>query len=554
MRAAKIGTIMPWGGDGGTGFLESNIPKGWITCTGQTLSAADYPLLAAALGDTYGGDMTDSAGDHYEFPYYGTEANFRLPQLSNTVMMDLERSYLDDPTYQMGQDNPADAVYDEEGNTLGDLIVDFGETEIINSTYEASCDIDFTLNLAGNLYFKFDNITLTAPDFLETVYTLNRKLGINHTPSHGHSDSLVSVNPNASGPMVFRTDQGIEMTGDASPGGPCDPTEGPNTCSLAESEPTTWQEGAVNLTFYGDATKENTLPRCDNFMEFVNDSTGKNYWGFIPAGEDNWTTTDILQANGGSGQASTTYTQTIFARQQTEQIIDTTPVDTHKTPCHTGYFPRPMEERSRPNFFGYNTGSPIRADGLIDDPETAPVFSVTSVTLTTDSNTFTLPAGTDIRRGYVVGSESWYQYDRITPLMYVNSVSRDNKYHNFREGTMVQTIENTGTEAAPIYEIRTNFPVRNGGTVDITFRHGAWPTSMNLAKENKDPKEQSYRAHNHGSFEISQTIGSMASPPSHTANDADGSSLTADSLENALNITCDTSQPNLTMTFIIKAY
>ena len=50
MRAAKIGTIMPWGGDGGTGFLASNIPKGWIVCTGQTLAASDYPLLASVLG------------------------------------------------------------------------------------------------------------------------------------------------------------------------------------------------------------------------------------------------------------------------------------------------------------------------------------------------------------------------------------------------------------------------------------------------------------------------------------------------------------------------
>ena len=52
MKTAKIGTILPWGGDGGTGFLESNIPKGWITCTGQTVSASDYPLLASVLGDT----------------------------------------------------------------------------------------------------------------------------------------------------------------------------------------------------------------------------------------------------------------------------------------------------------------------------------------------------------------------------------------------------------------------------------------------------------------------------------------------------------------------
>ena len=60
--------------------------------------------------------------------------------------------------------------------------------------------------------------------------------------------------------------------------------------------------------------------------------------------------------------------------------------------------------------------------------------------------------------------------------------------------------------------------------------------------------------HNHGSFEISQGIGSMAGPPSYTADNANGSSLQADSLENALNISCDVSQPSLTMTFIIKAY
>ena len=138
--------------------------------------------------------------------------------------------------------------------------------------------------------------------------------------------------------------------------------------------------------------------------------------------------------------------------------------------------------------------------------------------------------------------------------MYVTAVSVDNKYHVFREGTMVQQIENTGTVAAPVYEITLNLPVKNGGTVDVQFRHGSYPMTLNLAGTSKDPTEQTFRSHNHGSFEISQTIGSMSSPPSHTAADADGSSLTADSLENALNITCDTTQPSLTMTFIIKAY
>ena len=69
MKTAKIGTILPWGGDGGNGFLASNIPKGWIVCDGSTKDAKDYPLLASILGDTYGGDMTKPAGGHYTFPY-----------------------------------------------------------------------------------------------------------------------------------------------------------------------------------------------------------------------------------------------------------------------------------------------------------------------------------------------------------------------------------------------------------------------------------------------------------------------------------------------------
>ena len=51
MKSAKIGTIMPWGGDGGSGFLASNIPKGWIVCDGRNdLNAKDYPLLASIIG------------------------------------------------------------------------------------------------------------------------------------------------------------------------------------------------------------------------------------------------------------------------------------------------------------------------------------------------------------------------------------------------------------------------------------------------------------------------------------------------------------------------
>lgn len=54
MRVAKVGTIIPWAGDGNEGFALSNIPKGWILCDGRLYNANRYPLLAATLGDTYG--------------------------------------------------------------------------------------------------------------------------------------------------------------------------------------------------------------------------------------------------------------------------------------------------------------------------------------------------------------------------------------------------------------------------------------------------------------------------------------------------------------------
>ena len=39
MKTARIGTILPWGGDGSEGFTASNIPKGWAVCDGQEADA-----------------------------------------------------------------------------------------------------------------------------------------------------------------------------------------------------------------------------------------------------------------------------------------------------------------------------------------------------------------------------------------------------------------------------------------------------------------------------------------------------------------------------------
>ncbi len=540
MRAAKIGTIMPWGGDGGNGFLESNIPKGWIVCKGDTLDAADYPLLAANIGDTYGGDMTDASGAHYQFPYVGTAATFRLPQLSNTVLMDLEPANLQDTKYQRNQTDAA--------TVLGDLVKDYGETTPISTTHEATADIDFSLNLAGNLYFKFTSMTLSAPDFLETVYTLNRKLGINHTPSHSHTDTLPSVNPVSTGPMMFETDEGVYMSG-SSTTTICNATHGPNTCSNAAAQPVSWNNGAQRITFYGDESHEWTLPRCERFYEFTNE-TSKNYWNYVPAGASNWRGT-----NRGSGQAAATYTRNIFGKGNTDAINNSTPVDAHKTPAHIGMFPRPMERRSKPNFFGYD-GQPRSADNMADDPEhSSAKYEVNGVTIPTSTREIVLPSGTNIGRSYGTSPDSWIQHDRIAPLMYVTIKDPAKKYTYWTStgGSQVQKVEYD--QPTDKYTITVTDQLGStGGTETLVFRHASWPMSMNLGKENKNPLNQAFRAHNHGSFEIAQGIGSMAGPPSHTASNADGSALQANSLEDALNISCDTTQPSCTLTFIIKAY
>ena len=156
MKSAKIGTILPWAGDGGTGFLASNIPKGWIVCDGEVKEAKLYPLLASILGDTYGGDMTRPAGGHYTFPYVDEQdgsnnATFRLPGLSGNVMVDLENDFLNQTKYQFGQSDAKTVVVDEAGTKLGDLVRDYGETVKIKADWSANADIDFTLSLSGNL-------------------------------------------------------------------------------------------------------------------------------------------------------------------------------------------------------------------------------------------------------------------------------------------------------------------------------------------------------------------------------------------------------------------
>lgn len=479
MKTAKIGTILPWSGDGGNGFLASNIPKGWIVCDGSTKDASDYPLLASIIGDTYGGDMTKSGGGNYTFPYIdpvdgSNTATFRLPNLSNNLPLDLEPADLDNVEYQMGQGNVKNVVIDNNGTKLGDLVSEYGETYNIKTSWSANADIDFTLNLTGNLYFKYTGFNLSAPDFLESVYTLNRKLSVNHTPSHSHTDQIQTVQANQKGPMVFQTDSGVEMTGSISFSNNCSGTEGPFNCSFKEAEPHSWQNGSVGLSMYGDDTYEKTLPRTSSFMEFVTDSTnvGANYWSQVPAGANNWRGTDR-----GAGPKTESYKQTIPPNGKTNTILDTDPVATHAQPAQTGMFPRPMEYLSRANFYGYTPlggTTPTRSDGMADSPEQRPNSSVVvaNCTLTEGSNKVTLPEGTDISQQYGNSPDTWKQWDLIRPLMYVTCADNNDKYKWMPEGTYIQSIEwipgTGGTNTIAIANEAVGAITSGGNTYGVT--------------------------------------------------------------------------------------
>ena len=82
---------------------------------------------------------------------------------------------------------------------------------------------------------------------------------------------------------------------------------------------------------------------------------------------------------------------------------------------------------------------------------------------------------------------------------------------------------------------------------------------MNATEPMKNPLNGQFKSHNHDSFEIFQNTGSLPTQAgtflgAYTAANANGSSLQPDSIPNALNISIDSAQPSVTVTFIIKAY
>lgn len=507
MKTAKIGTIMPWAGNGNPGTLPSNVPTGWILCDGRVYPAGRYPILASIIGNSYGG--SDITGD---FPHYG--GTMKLPDLTGRVMMDLEPGMLFNPTYQSGQADAYLKLVDANGETL---VVDDGFTKPINTLISADTDIVFTIDsdLVFNGKLKGgpgeSQITLSDPSFTRTVYVVNRKLGINHMPSHNHPGTYSTAVASSTSPQLF-SPVPFQVSGSVDGDYGC-PATGWIQAQAGPADPPQWCNGTGFVTYYD----ESVLVETFEFNEFI--STPEKDYSQVPP-----STAPNVVYEGISG-----YTGTFSSKPKT----------THSMVAWEGYFPRPMEFLGTRNFFGYQTGF-TGPTGIQDDPEYRPAF-VANASLTAGQTSFTLDAG--------IGAD----YDQIRPFMNVDTTGAAAAY--LEKGTQIIAITQQGSPGAYTYLIELSKAIVGGGTAttQVRFRDGTYPTSLNTPVSVQNPAGNSAGSHGHGTFEITMGTG-LKGVTTHAVNDVSKGTITADPLTGALNILATVANPSQNIVYIIRAY
>ena len=306
MKSAPVGTIMPWGGQSSQGNNPANIPTGWIVCDGRTFEAADYPLLASIIGNTYGPTDTSIVGN---FPDFDEGDVFRVPNLNGRSMVDLELSYLQDSKYQFGQPD-AESV-------IGDLISEDGTGVTPPTIYSADTDLEFQLDPIDTMAGKIQNISLNDPTWSKTYYTIGRKLGIDHTPGHKHKGQYTTAFPSGKYVQVFEAPT-VQLSGN--PGYESANLTGIQNTDTADQ----WPNGFGSMTSYD----ENTLVLTNEAKSFTQDQIPK------PA------LARTIPAHGAYTEA---FTDTYNYNHHMKQV--------------TGVFPPPVTIFGRPNYQNGDAGS-----------------------------------------------------------------------------------------------------------------------------------------------------------------------------------------------------
>jgi hypothetical protein len=176
MKAAAMGTIMPWGGD------LTAIPAGWLICNGQRLEAGDYPLLTQMIGGNYGDDGLTGT-----FPNYG--GGIFLPNINQRALIDIEASYFDNSNDT--DTTEALAALVETGGTQSLIGENFDNgTDDAPSVYT---DIEFDYTPENDFSGKLTGAALNDTFGAKTVYVSSRKLGRRHTGIHSHTTTFDTI-------------------------------------------------------------------------------------------------------------------------------------------------------------------------------------------------------------------------------------------------------------------------------------------------------------------------------------------------------------------------
>mgnify|MGYP003134041702 FL=1 len=187
MRAAQVGTIMPWVGDAGTK------PDGWLECNGQTLEAVDYPILASVIGNTYGPQNGLNARTYGN---YLLGDQFRLPSLNGRVLTDYEPTYINETSLQMGQTYPSGAVgglviiegETDLSRTSQTVNVTSGTAQLVLGTGVSGTGLQLTLDCDVNGRVAVSNITAKG-----SAFATGDKLTIPASVFSGNNDIVIEV-------------------------------------------------------------------------------------------------------------------------------------------------------------------------------------------------------------------------------------------------------------------------------------------------------------------------------------------------------------------------
>ena len=255
-KVSPIGTIMPWTGSSSSSALTVDaVPKGWITCSGQTIKASEYPLLAQLLGNTYGPFQVvggPPVGIQNPYPLYEDTDLFTLPNLNQTALVDIESSRVD----------PADM------GVIGAYVTENGADAAPLTNIVSYVDVNFSIETDGELAGKVTGLSIQDPVYFDTIRVIPRKLGVDHTPAHSHAQPETDKYPSTiiAGGYVGLFEAGNYDIQDA---------EWTTASAIAinpnESNADVFLPGTARVTWYDEAGQ--TLPDMSGWRDFTNSAS-----------------------------------------------------------------------------------------------------------------------------------------------------------------------------------------------------------------------------------------------------------------------------------------